>query len=49
MSLTLLASGLADKMGEQDIKSEALVYCSAKLGGPKISQIKIWAIVTKPD
>lgn len=49
MSPTLQASGLADKVGEQCIKSEGSLYCSAKLGGPNVPQVKVWALVTRPD
>ena len=41
MSPTPLASGLADKVGEQDNKLDTLAYHFAKLGGYKLLQIKV--------
>ena len=49
LSTTLLASGLADKVGEHDNKLQTLVCHFAKLGGHKLWWIKVQALVTKPD
>lgn len=49
VSATMRASGLADKMGEQGHKLEASACSSSKVGGSKMPQIKIQALVTKPD
>jgi len=38
-----------DKMEEQDKKLETLKCCFSKLGGHKMPQIEIRALVTKPD
>lgn len=38
-----------DRMGEQDKKLEILKCCFSKLGGHKIPQIEIRALVTKLD
>lgn len=46
---TLLASGLADKVGVQDNKLENLVCHFAKMGGCKLPHIKVQVLVTKPD
>lgn len=46
---TLLASKLADKVGEQDIKLEALAGRFAKLGRRKLPWVIVRALVTKPD
>ena len=40
-STTLLASGLADKVGEQGKKLETLVHQFAKLEGHKLLRIKV--------
>lgn len=40
-SLLLLASGLADKVREQDITLEDLVCCFANLGRHKLKRIKV--------
>ena len=49
MSIIPLASGLADKVGEQDNKLETLACCFAKLGMHKPRQIKIWTFVTQSN
>ena len=49
LSATLLASGLPDKVGEQDNKLETLVYHFAELEGCKLLWIKLQVLVTKPD
>ena len=41
MSTNLLASWLADKMGEQNNSLEIFVCCSARLEGCKLPQIKV--------
>lgn len=41
VSTSLLASGLADKVGEQSKKLETLVCWFAKLGGHKMLRIKV--------
>ena len=49
LSTTLLASGLTDKVGEQNNKLETLACHFAKLGGHKLSWIKVRVLVTKCD
>ena len=49
LSTALLASGLGDKVGEQDNQSETLPHPLAKLGGCKLPRIKVQMLVTKPD
>lgn len=41
---TLLALGLADKVGEQDKELENLASCFAKLGGHKLLWIMVGAL-----
>lgn len=49
LSMTLLALGLADKVGEQDNKLETLVCHFANLGGYKMLHIKVQMIVKNFD
>lgn len=49
VSTTMLASGVADKVGEQDNRLETLAGCFAKPVGFKLLWIKVQALVTKPD
>lgn len=49
ISTTLLASRLADKVGEQDNKLENLACYFAKVGGCKLLWRKVQVLVTKPD
>ena len=49
LSTTLLASGLIDKVREQDNKLETIACHFVKLGGHKLPRIKVQALVTKPD
>lgn len=44
LPITLLAPGLADKMGKQDNKLKTLSGHFAKIGGHKMQGIKIWAL-----
>ena len=44
-STTLLASGLANKMGEQDNKLETSACRFAKLGEYKLTRIKVWTLL----
>lgn len=44
LSTTLLASGLADQVGEQDNMLEIVACCCAKLGGCKLPWIKVPAL-----
>lgn len=46
---TLLDSGLAHKVGEENTKLETLACNFAKQEGHKLLWIKILALVTKPD
>ena len=46
---TLLALGLAEKMGEQNNKLEILDCCFAKQGGQKLPQIRVRVLMTKSD
>ena len=45
----LLASGLADKVGEEDNKLETLNAILQSCGGSKLTWFKIWTLVTNPD
>lgn len=50
LSTTLLASGLADKMEEQNNKLNTLVWCFTKLGGYKLPRIRsecLWQSLTR--
>lgn len=49
VSSALLASGLEDKLREQDDKLESSACCFARIGGHKLPQIKVQEFVTKPD
>ena len=49
LSTTMLALELADNVREQDTKLESLAWNFAKLGGYKLSKIKLGAQVTKLD
>lgn len=46
MSTTVLASGIADKEGEQDKKLETLACHLANSGKTKLSQIMVQMLVT---
>ena len=48
VSTTLLALGLADKVGEQDNKLKILTRHFAKLRGNKLPRINIQVLVPKP-
>ena len=48
LSTTLLASGLADEVGEPDNVCTS-VCCFAKLGGHELPQIEAGLLMTKPD
>lgn len=48
VSTTLLASGLLDKVGEQENKLEILTCHLAKLGWNKLPRINIQVLVPKP-
>ena len=49
LSITMPVSGLTDKVGEQDNKLENLDCPFAKLEGHKPPQIKVQALLAKPD
>ena len=49
LSTTVLALGLTDKGGEWDNRLETLVCHFENLGEHKLRQIKVQALVTKPD
>lgn len=49
MSTTVLALGLAEKVGEGDNKLENLVVNFAKLRGYRMPWVKIQELVTKSD